>query len=119
MKNIKKINKDFIIVNKEEKKAFTIKNIKVYDEDLIAKIIDNRFNEKYKKLLYIVLNITESDDDTESDTEIVLIKIENLKKLLLTKYYKFIDVRYLKKYLKMLMLLEEKLSMHKVKGKSR
>lgn len=119
---IKKINCEFTIVEKENeyKFVFNKKNEKIYiyNEELVEKIIDNSFNQKYRKLLYIIMDIVENEDSTDSDEELILIKIDELKNLLLAKYYKYISRELLNKYLKMLMLLEEKLeSRHKHRGR--
>ena len=115
MKNsLKKLNSEFIVVEKEDNVRFTIskneEKISIYDEELVENIIDNNFNQKYRKLLYLVMDITENEDSTESDAELALIKVEELKNLLLTKYYKYISRELLNKYLRMIMLLEEKLT---------
>lgn len=123
MKNsLKKVNSEFIVVEKENNSKFTInkneeEKITIYDEELVEKVIDANFNQKYRKLLYLIMDINESEDSTESDTELCLIRIEELKNLLLTKYYKYISRELLNKYLKMIMLLEEKISMSKSRGR--
>lgn len=110
---LKKINCEFIIEEKEKDYKFVFnkksEKIYIYNEELVEKIIDNSFNQKYRKLLFIVMDITENEDSTESDTELILFKIDELKNLLLAKYFKYISKELLNKYLKMLMLLEDKL----------
>ncbi|MBQ8901457.1 MAG: hypothetical protein IJY87_00120 [Bacilli bacterium] len=116
MKNsLKKLNSEFTVVEKENNVKFTIskseeEKLFVYDEELVENIIDSNFNQKYRKLLYLVMDIEENEDSTDSDFELALIKIEELKNLLLSKYYKYISRELLNKYLKMMMLLEEKLT---------
>ena len=116
MKNsLKKLNSEFTVVEKENNVKFTIskseeEKLFVYDEELVENIIDSNFNQKYRKLLYMVMDIEENADSTDSDCELALIKIEELKNLLLSKYYKYINRELLNKYLKMMMLLEEKLA---------
>lgn len=116
--SLKKVNCEFSVLEKEIAKKFTLnisedEKITIYDKVLIENIIDSNFNQKYRKLLYIVMDIIENEDSTDSDVEIVLVKIEELKNLLLSKYYKYISRELLNKYLKMLMLLEEKLNFPK------
>ena len=110
---IKKINCDFTIEEKEKnyKYVFNKKNEKIYiyNDELIENVIDSTFNQKYRKLLYIVMDITENEDSTDTDAELILYKIDDLKNLLLTKYFKYISKELLNKYLKMLLLLEDKL----------
>ncbi|MBQ7031416.1 MAG: hypothetical protein IJN13_03480 [Bacilli bacterium] len=116
MKNsLKKLNSEFTVVEKENNVKFTIskseeEKLFVYDEELVENIIDSNFNQKYRKLLYLVMDIEENEDSADSDCELALIKIEELKNLLLSKYYKYISRELLNKYLKMMMLLEEKLT---------
>lgn len=124
MKNsLKKINSEFIVLEKENQSKFTItkseeEKIIIYDEEIIENVINNRFNQKYRKLLCLIMDVNESEDSTESDVELALIKIEELKNLLLSKYYKYINRDLLNKYLKMLILLEEKLYIPK-RGRGR
>ena len=115
MKNsLKKVNSEFTIVEKDNKEKFTLykkeEKILFYNEELIENIIDSNFNKKYRKLLYLVMDISENEDSTESDIELALLKIEDLKNKLLDKYYKYISKGVLNKYLKMIILLEQKLT---------
>lgn len=111
--NLKKTNTKFKIVDKESNQKFVLekKNIKIniYDEELIEEIIDKDFNKKYRELLYIIMEIKENDDSTDSDESLCLIKIEELKNIILSKYFKYIGKDLLNKYLRMILLLEEKL----------
>ncbi|MBE6156846.1 MAG: hypothetical protein E7161_03775 [Firmicutes bacterium] len=124
MKNsLKKVMSEFTILDKEESKKFTIntsknEKITIYDMEMVEKIIDSNFNQKYRKLLYIVMDISENEDSTESDTELALLKIEELKNILLSRYYKYISRELLNKYLKMIFLLDEKLRIPK-RGRGR
>jgi len=116
--SLKKINSEFDVIAKEKAKKFVLnisenEKLLIYDQELIEKIINSNFNQKYRKLLRIVMDITESEDASDSDVEIALIKIEDLKNLLLSKYYKYISRDLLNKYLKMLILIEEKLNTSK------
>lgn len=119
---LKKNNNNFEILENKEEDILTIacnkKKISIYDEKLTEKIISKRFNEKYKKLLYIIMDINNSDDTTDTDTFLVREQISELKNMLLNKYKKYISKEVLNKYLKMLLLLEDKIVV-KDKGKSR
>jgi len=123
MKNsLKKVSSEFYVLEKEDGKKFTItkseeEKIIIYDEKLIESVIEKKFNQKYRKLLYIIMDINENDDSTESDTLLCLEKIEELKKLLINKYYKYITKDILNKYLKMIYLLEEKIKLKKHRGR--
>ena len=120
--SIKKLNSEFEVVEKENQK-FTIsinenEKIIIYDKELLEKVIDNKFNKKYRKLLYLVMEVKENDDSDDEKINIVLLKTEELKNLLLSKYYKYINKEILNKYLKMILLLEEKLNVPK-RGRGR
>lgn len=113
MKVIEKIKCDFEIVEMDNLEGFAIKNrkqnevITIYDEELIQDAIAKNFNKKYRELLYLVMDVNESDDATETDTELVLMKIDDLRKKILNM--KFLSKEQLNKYLKMLLLLNEKI----------
>ena len=120
--SIKKLNSELEVVEKEDKK-FTLnmnehEKIIIYNNELLEKVIDNKFNKKYRKLLYLVMEVTGNDDSDDDEINIALLKIEELKNILLGKYYKYISKELLNKYLKMMMLLEEKLSVPK-RGRGR
>ena len=111
---IEEVKCDFEIVEMDDLEGFTLNKkeqgvkITMYNKDLIERIIDNNFNKKYRSLLYLVMEL-DSDDTTESDTELARLKIDDLRRMLITKYFKYISRDLLEKYLNMLILLEEKI----------
>lgn len=114
MKNsFKKTSQEFEVLEIENKKTFIIKKdeqkITFYDERLIEELINNKFNQKYKKLLYIIMDIITSDDATETDAEIIREQIDELRNKVLNKYGRYISKELLNKYLKMLHILDSKL----------
>ena len=113
MNSLKKVSSEFEIIEFDDKKSFSIKNkeekITIYDEALATELIDKKFNTEYKKLLYIIMDINNSDDSTESDGLLVRDKIDELKNVILNKYSKYISKELLNRYIKMIMILEEKL----------
>jgi len=114
MKNsFKKVNAEFEIVEFDDKKTFTVRKeeekITFYDEKLIEDIIIKKFNDKYKRLLYIIMDITNSEDATDTDAEIIRSQIEELRNLLLNKYSKYLSRELINKFLKMLLILDSKL----------
>ena len=84
----------------------------------MEEVVTKKFNENYKRILYIIMDINTSEDATDSDVEIVRNRIEELRASLLKKYAKYIDKNLLNKYLKMLMILESKLVIPK-RGRGR
>lgn len=113
MNSLKKVSSEFEIIEFDDKKSFSIKNkeekITIYDDGLATELIDKKFNIEYKKLLYIIMDINNSDDSTESDGLLVRDKIDELKNVIINKYSKYISKELLNKYIKMIMILEEKL----------
>lgn len=113
MNSLKKVSCEFEIIEFDDKKSFSIKNkeekITIYDKALATELIDKKFNTEYKKLLYIIMDINNSDDSTESDGLLVRDKIDELKNVILNKYSKYISKELLNRYIKMIMILEEKL----------
>ena len=121
---IKKTNKELKIVEDNEKEIFTITNnksdkIKVYDKNMVENLFDNRFNDHYKNLFMMTNSIVDSDDTTDSDTEIALIRLSDFKETILNRYAKYVSKDKLSKYLKKVMILENKINMIKTKSKSR
>lgn len=113
MNELKKVSTNFEIVEFNDKKAFGIikdnKKISIYDKELTEELIDKKFMNEYKKILYIIMDINESEDANETDVFLVRDRLEELKNLLVSKYSKYIKKELLNKYLKMLLILEGKL----------
>lgn len=123
MSSIKKTKSEFAVIELKDEELFSIEKkdeiIKVYDQDILEKIVDDSFNSKYKKLLCLIMNINEDEDSTETDAELALEKIDGLRKYVLTHYSNLISTRNMNKYIKMLLLLESRISFNKRRGKSR
>ena len=121
--SIKKINSEFTVVEKNENNIFSFSDkdgskISVYNTAMVEKIIDDKFNKKYRKLLYLVMETIENEDADETDLESLILKIDGLRRLLLNKYYKYIGKDMMDKYLKMILLLEAKIKMP-IRGRGR
>ena len=123
-KTISKVKCDLELLKLEEKSIFSFgssrmgEKITIYDERLVKPTIESIFMKKYKRLLYIIMNILESDDANDSDALIVLDKINELREYLMSVYGKHLKKDELHRYLKMLEFLESKLVIPK-KSKSR
>ncbi len=113
MIKLEQVKCDFEIIEDHDQNGLTLSkknnNIKItiYDQSLIEKIIDDNFNKKYRALLYMIMSLN-NEDTTESDTELALIKIDDLRNILLSKYFNLISKELLDKYLNMLLLLDQK-----------
>lgn len=123
--SIKRTKKEFVIVDKKDNSKVTITNkvedkLVIYDEDILSEIVDNKFNKKYKELLYLVTEIEESEDSTESDAELALLKIDDYRTKIIEKYFRYLKVTDKEKYLKLLALLDNKLlSLNFIHGRGR
>lgn len=110
---INKINAEFEIVELEKIKGLSVQNeeekVVIYDDALKEEMVSKKFMERYKRLLYIITDINNSDDATDSDSELTRVQIEELRNLLLKNYKKYISKELLNKYLKMLLILESKM----------
>lgn len=114
---IKKVSKTFKIVKKDEKEIYNYKNkIIFYDEESLKDFIDKKFLKEYKNILLIIMSLNEDDNDT--DTYLVLDKINELKNTLYNEYGKFLTKEQIKRYLNMINILEMKIPV-KTKGKGR
>lgn len=116
---LNKVSKELKIVEIEDSNSFVIKKeketITIYDESLIEEIIERKFQDKYKKLLYIIMDINNSEDSTESDADLVREQIQELEVMLIKKYGKYLKEGTLNRYLKMLLILNSKLEPPKVR----
>lgn len=122
MNCLSKLRCELEIVEQKEEKLVTInknnEKIAIYNKEILEKIIDNNFNKRYRELLYLTMNIIDDEDSTESDAELALLKIEDLKNYIVSHYSKHLNTHLLNKYLKMLMLLDQKLNIpRKSKGR--
>ncbi len=112
---IEKVHKDFEIVEIAENNGLKINNkkasetITIYDSELINAAIAKNFNKMYREILYLIMDINESDDSTESDALLALLKIDNVRKILLNTYQKFLPPNLLRRYLNMLDMLGNKI----------
>ena len=118
---VKKTNKEFEVVEKKENEILQINSknddkLLIYDKKLVQNVIDQKFDKKYKKLLMLVLDVTESEDATDTDSELVLMKIEEFKILIMNNYIKFVNQNTINKYLRKIMVLEERINLNRIKG---
>ncbi len=122
---LNKVRCEFEIIELKDKKVFALgsknkgEEITFYDKDLMEKAINSYFNKKYRDLLYIIMSIENADDATESDTELVLMKIDDLRNYVLKMFGKHLDAATLKRYMNMLLMLESKVPTMERKSKGR
>ncbi|MBR1417050.1 MAG: hypothetical protein IJ572_04460 [Bacilli bacterium] len=85
-----------------------VKSITVTDDKLIDKILTIKINNIFTRLLMIV-NDAFNSDDNPSGVVIALDEIELVKGIILNKYHKFLKKEKEELYLKKLLLIEEEM----------
>ena len=113
---IKKRNKVLEIIDidypfkgyKFKPKSETIKGITIVDEKLINAILTAKINDMFTRLLMIV-NDAFNSDDNPSGVGIALDEISMVKESIKIKYAKFLDEKKEELYLKKLALIEEEM----------
>ena len=119
---IREVKNDFKIIELNEENGFKIQRdnlkITIYDEEITTALINKNLQKKYERLLYLVASLNDDNDTTDSDVFLVRNKIDELKNIILTKYAKYLPKDVINKYLKALILLEEKIIVPK-RAKSR
>ena len=105
---IKEINSEFEVLVHDEKAKYSINKNKLkidfYDEELILQVILKKINKKYHEILRMLAN----EDDSDEFLELVLLKIDDLKRLIMDKYYSYLGKKTISHYLKMLAILEDR-----------
>lgn len=118
---INEVKKEFEIVDFNEAEGFTItrknKNEKViiYDKTIIENLIEKNFEKKYKKILYQIMMFNE--DESSDDSDSLILQIDEFKRYLITKYFKYIGSYKLNQYMNMIMMLEGEININKRKGR--
>ena len=113
---IKKRNKVLEIIEasfpikgyKFKPKSGEIKVINVVDEKLVNSILSVKINSMFTRLLMIVNNAFDSDDNP-TGTAIALDEIAFVKSSILNRYHKFLKKEKEELYLKKLSLIEEEM----------
>ncbi len=91
-------------VNKKTNDSIGI--IKFYDEKIISQVIKKNFDNKIKKLLELIINIEESDEDPSEGYFLVLNETDKFKKELINKYKRYLKKEQLEFLNKKIELLE-------------
>ena len=122
---IRDVKNDFKIIELNEENGFKIQRdnlkITIYDKEIINDLINKNLQKKYGHLLYLIASLNDNSDTsntTDSDVFLVRNKIDELRNIILTKYAKYLPKNTINKYLKTLILLEEKIIVPK-RAKSR
>lgn len=113
---VKKKNKVFDVINLEypikgykfNSKSEDVKSITLVDSKLITKVVDIKVNTMLNRLLMIVNDAFNSDDNPTGVT-IALDEIRMVKNAIYNKYNKLLDDRKKELYLRKISLLEQEM----------
>ncbi len=110
---VKNTNAELKVIEIEEEDGLKLPNkagsVTIYDAELKIKIIAERFDKRYRNLVYLVMDLNNNDEASEDDALLIRDKLEELRNILLNNYSKHLTRSILNKYLKMILLLEEKI----------
>ena len=123
MKMINEVKSDFEILEMDDIEGLTItkkannEKITIYDPILISEVFEKNFEKKYKKLLYMVMMLNESEDASSDDAESIVLQIEDFRNYLIRKYYNILGSHKLSQYINMLLMLESNINLTNSKSR--
>ena len=86
---------------------YRVKKITVLNETMIECILKDKVVNKYNRLLQIIYSLINSGDATTSgDVLVTYTEIDRLRDILLHKYSKYLNEKFIELYLKKLRVLE-------------
>ena len=101
------LNDSFKINKKKDDKFEGI--IKFYDDEIIKKVIEITITNRLKKIIELILNNEENDDNPPSGLLICLNELEKYQKEISNKYYKYLDKKKKEFINKKISLIEKEL----------
>ena len=95
------------------KDAINVNKMVIINPSLIERLITNKINQKMKKLIDLLANIYDSDeDDPAGSLMMALNEVEKFKRELLNKYLDYMSREQLKLLDKKIQILEREVTMH-------
>lgn len=95
-----------------------VKNVKIVDEELNNAILTIKFEQKFQKLIKLVNYYLNTDDDTSSDSTLILDEIALIKGMILNKYNKYLSASKTELFLKKLSVIEKEIKIKDLQIKS-
>ena len=88
-----------------------VSSVKIYKQDMIENLVNNRFASQFNRLAGIILRFIETDDDETSDSDCMLLldDIERLRRALELNYKKYLENRAYIQYIHDLAILDNEL----------
>ncbi|MBQ4031860.1 MAG: hypothetical protein II625_08920 [Bacilli bacterium] len=96
-----------------------VKEVTIVDPSMIDKILSQKFDKSFKRIVELAMIVVNNDDADEGDCELVIDQAELLREILLTKYQKFLNHEKEQLFLKKLRLIENEMRMKQVEIKQK
>ena len=96
-----------------------VKEVTIVDPSMIDKILSQKFDKCFKRIVELAMIVVNNDDADEGDCELVIDQAELLREILLTKYQKFLNHEKEQLFLKKLRLIENEMRMKQVEIKQK
>lgn len=93
--------------NLKLKDAINVNKMVIINQSFIEKIVDKKVNNKLKKLINLICNIYESDDDPAGSLMLSLNEVEKFKREMINRYIEYMTKEQLKSLNNKLKLLEK------------
>jgi len=94
---------------KHHKSLIAIKELILIEEDIKKNMILKQFDRTFRKLVAMMLDVTESEDTTSSDCAIALNEISKVSSMLERKYERDLQKKEIAKLQKKLLMLDAKI----------
>lgn len=92
------------------KDAINVSKMIIINPSFIEKTINKKINNKFKKLIDLLTDICESDDDPSGNLMHALNEIEKFKRELINKYIEYLNKEQLKLLDKKIKILEQQIT---------
>lgn len=96
-----------------------VKEVTIVDPQMIDKILSQKFDKSFKKIVELAMIVVNNDDADEGDCELVIDQAELLREILLTRYQRYINYEKEQLFLKKLRLIENEMRMKQVQIKQK
>lgn len=92
------------------KDAINVNKMVIINPNFIEKLINKKINNKLKKLIDLLINICDSDEDPSGTLMISLNEIEKFKRELINKYLEYMNKEQIKSLNKKIEILESEVT---------
>lgn len=100
---------DFRPQNKSKYDGIEVNHMTLVEPKLIEKVLKRKIKRKLNTYLNFLLTVLEDEDDDSEALELVIDDVERYKLIIINKYSKFLDKRYITTLLKKVGMVEKEL----------